>query len=59
MTFASTGHGTSDYLTAELFWQQTGTSAIHVPHRSGAPAHTDLMGGQVDASFQNLTSSPA
>lgn len=54
MTFASAGHGTSDHLTAELFWQQTGTSAIHVPYKGGAPAHTDLMGGQVDASFQNI-----
>ena len=54
MTFASAGHGTSDHLTAELFWQQTGTSAIHVPYKGGAPAHADIMGGQVDASFQNI-----
>ncbi len=54
MTFASAGHGSSDHLTAELFWQQTGTSAIHVPYKGGAPAHADIMGGQVDASFQNI-----
>ena len=56
MTFASAGNGSSDHLTAELFWQQTGTTGIHVPYKGGAPAHTDLMGGQVDASFQNINS---
>ena len=54
MTFASAGNGTSDHLTAELFWQQTGTSAVHVPYKGGAPAMTDLIGGQVDATFMNI-----
>jgi tripartite-type tricarboxylate transporter receptor subunit TctC len=54
MTFASSGNGSSDHLTAELFWQQTGTSGTHVPYKGGAPAFSDLLGGQVDASFQNL-----
>ena len=54
MTFASSGNGSSDHLTAALFWQQTGTSGVHVPYKGGAPAITDLIGGQVDASFQNI-----
>jgi tripartite-type tricarboxylate transporter receptor subunit TctC len=54
MTFASSGNGSSDHLTAELFWQQTGTKGLHVPYKGGAPAITDLLGGQVDASFQNV-----
>ena len=54
MTFASSGNGSSDHLTAELFWQQTGTNAIHVPYKGGGPAITDLLGGQVDASFMNI-----
>jgi tripartite-type tricarboxylate transporter receptor subunit TctC len=54
MTFASSGNGSSDHLTAELFWQQTGTSGLHVPYKGGAPAIADLLGGQVDASFQNV-----
>ncbi len=54
MTFASAGNGTSDHLTAELFWQQTGTSGIHVPYKGGAPALADLLGGQVDATFMNI-----
>ena len=54
MTFASAGNGSSDHLTAELFWQQTGTKGVHVPYKGGAPAMTDLLGGQVDATFMNI-----
>jgi tripartite-type tricarboxylate transporter receptor subunit TctC len=54
MTFASAGNGTSDHLTAELFWQQTGTQGLHVPYKGGAPAMNDLLGGQVDATFMNI-----
>lgn len=54
MSFASSGNGSSDHLTVELFWQQTGTSGVHVPYKGGAPAISDLLGGQVDASFQNI-----
>ena len=54
MSFASSGNGSSDHLTAELFWLQTGTAGVHVPYKGGAPAISDLLGGQVDASFQNI-----
>jgi tripartite-type tricarboxylate transporter receptor subunit TctC len=54
MSFASSGNGSSDHLTAELFWLQTGTQGLHVPYKGGAPAMNDLLGGQVDASFQNI-----
>lgn len=54
MSFASSGNGSSDHLTAELFWQQTGTSGVHVPYKGGGPAMSDLLGAQVDASFQNI-----
>jgi tripartite-type tricarboxylate transporter receptor subunit TctC len=54
MTFASAGNGTSDHLTAELFWQETGTKGTHIPYKGGAPALTDLLGGQVDATFMNI-----
>jgi tripartite-type tricarboxylate transporter receptor subunit TctC len=54
MSFASSGNGSSDHLTAELFWQQTGTTGVHVPYKGGGPATTDLIGGQVDASFMNI-----
>jgi tripartite-type tricarboxylate transporter receptor subunit TctC len=54
MTFASAGNGTSDHLTAELFWQETNAKAVHVPYKGGAPAMSDLLGGQVDATFMNI-----
>ena len=54
LSFASSGNGSSDHLSAELFWQQTGTSGTHVPYKGGAPAINDLLGGQVDFSFQNV-----
>jgi len=54
MTFASSGNGSSDHLTAALFWQETGTKGVHVPYKGGAPAMQDLIGGQVDATFMNI-----
>lgn len=54
VTFASSGAGSSDHLTAALFCQQSGTSGIHVPYKGGAPAITDLLGGHADLSFQNI-----
>ena len=54
MTFASSGNGSSDHLTAELFWQETGTSGLHIPYKGGGPAISDLLGAQVEASFQNV-----
>jgi tripartite-type tricarboxylate transporter receptor subunit TctC len=56
LSFSSSGNGSSDHLTVELFWQQTGTSGVHVPYKGGAPAITDLLGGVVDGSFQNINS---
>lgn len=56
MSFVSAGNGSSDHLTAELFWAQTGTSGLHIPYKGGAPAMTDLIGGQADATFANVNS---
>jgi len=54
MTFASSGNGSSDHLTAELFWQQTKTTGIHIPYKGGGPVMNDLLGNQVDSSFMNI-----
>ena len=54
MSFASSGNGSSDHLSAELFWQQTGTEGLHIPYKGGAPAINDLLGNQVQYSFQNV-----
>ncbi len=54
MTFASSGNGSSDHLTAELFWQQTGTTGVHVPYKGGGPVMNDLLGNQVESSWMNI-----
>ena len=54
LTYASSGAGSSDHLSAELFKLQTATFGVHIPYRGGSAAMSDLMGGNVDVSFQNL-----
>ena len=54
ISFANSGAGSSDHLTAALFLQRTGTTALHVPYRGGAPAVSDLIAGHVSLSFQNI-----
>lgn len=54
VSFASSGNGSSDHLSAELFWLQSGADGLHVPYKGGAPAVNDLLGGMVDFSFQNV-----
>jgi tripartite-type tricarboxylate transporter receptor subunit TctC len=44
---ASSGTGTSGHLAGELFKMMVGINMVHVPYRGGAPALTDLLGGQV------------
>jgi tripartite-type tricarboxylate transporter receptor subunit TctC len=57
MSVASSGIGTSLHLSGELFKAMTGVQFIHVPYRGSAPGLTDLMSGQVQAMFDNVTSS--
>ena len=54
ISYGSSGSGSSDHLSAELFKQQTGTFGVHIPYRGGAAAQTDIMAGQIEASFQNF-----
>ena len=54
LSYCSSGTGSSDHLTGELWKQSSSVFAVHVPYRGGAGCQTDLMGNQVDLSFQNL-----
>jgi tripartite-type tricarboxylate transporter receptor subunit TctC len=51
INMASAGTGTSLHMSGELFKILTGVDLVHVPYRGGAPALTDLMGGQVQVIF--------
>jgi tripartite-type tricarboxylate transporter receptor subunit TctC len=57
LSFASGGNGSSQHLSAELFTMMTGTNMLHVPYRGGAAAMADLLSGQVQVMFDNMTSS--
>jgi tripartite-type tricarboxylate transporter receptor subunit TctC len=57
ITFASTGIGTTQHLSGELFKMMTGVNMVHVPYRGGAPALTDLISGQVQVMFGALPAS--
>ncbi|HET9578115.1 MAG TPA: tripartite tricarboxylate transporter substrate-binding protein [Usitatibacter sp.] len=52
--YASSGTGGPQHLAAEQFRVLTGTNLIHVPYKGGAPAITDLLGGQVRMFFGGL-----
>src|SRR5258708_35686855 len=47
LSFASAGVGSSQHLSGEMFKMMAGVDMVHVPYRGGAPALTDLIGGQV------------
>jgi tripartite-type tricarboxylate transporter receptor subunit TctC len=57
INMASTGSGTPSHVAGELFKMMTGAPMTHVPYRGGAPAVTDLIGGQVQVYFGALASS--
>jgi len=59
VNIASSGNGTSIHLSGELFKMMTGTKMTHVPYKGSAPMLTDLLGGQVQVTFDNLPSSIA
>jgi tripartite-type tricarboxylate transporter receptor subunit TctC len=51
VNMASAGNGTTGHVFGELFKFMTGVNMVHVPYRGGAPAITDLLGGQVQVYF--------
>ena len=57
LSYASSGPGTSPHLAAELFKMAAGVDMLHVPYRGSAPALTDLIGGQVQVTFDILPNS--
>jgi len=54
-SFASSGNGTSQHLSGELFKAMSGTDMQHIPYKGSPPALQDVMGGQVTMTFDNIT----
>jgi len=52
LSYSSAGSGTPPHLAAELFKTVAGVDLLHVPYKGGAPAISDLVGGQVQAIFE-------
>jgi tripartite-type tricarboxylate transporter receptor subunit TctC len=57
LSIASSGIGTSLHLSGELFKAMAGIQFTHVPYRGSAPGLTDVMSGQIEGMFDNVTSS--
>ncbi len=55
ITMASAGSGSSNHLAGELFQSLTGTKFVHVPYKGSGQAVADLIGGQVQLYFDQLT----
>lgn len=59
ITMASGGNGSSNHLVGELFQSITGTRLLHIPYKGAGAAGADLLGGQVQILFDQLSSSTA
>ena len=54
LNYGSTGSGSSNHLTMELLMKMTGVKMAHIPYKGSAPAVTAMIGGEIDALFDNV-----
>lgn len=55
--FGSAGIGSSQHLTLEMFKLRAGVNALHVPYKGSGPLLADLIGNQIEYSFDTMTAS--
>jgi tripartite-type tricarboxylate transporter receptor subunit TctC len=55
LTYGSNGNGTAQHLIGTQFQMISGTTILHVPYKGSAPLTTDMLGGQIDMSFDTIT----
>ena len=55
VTFGSSGAGTAQHFALELFKLRANLDALHVPYKGSGPLLTDLIGGQIQYSFETMT----
>jgi tripartite-type tricarboxylate transporter receptor subunit TctC len=58
INYASPGNGTGQHIYSELFKMLAGVNMVHVPYKGNTPALTDLLAGQVQVLFSDMTSIP-
>jgi tripartite-type tricarboxylate transporter receptor subunit TctC len=56
ISFGSAGQGSAQHLALEMFKLRAGITAMHVPYKGSGPMLTDLIGGQIDYSFETMSS---
>ncbi|MDB5889952.1 MAG: hypothetical protein JWP47_783 [Polaromonas sp.] len=56
LNYATSGSGSTQHIAAELFKDQAGVFITHIPYRGSGPALVDLIGGQVQMSFDTMPS---
>ncbi len=54
LSYSSSGVGGTPHLSGELFNSMAGVKMVHVPYKGSAPAMTDLLGGQIQLTFDNM-----
>ena len=57
VNMSSAGNGSAPHVAGELFKMMAGVNMVHVPYRGAAPSLTDLIGGQVQVTFESMPSS--
>ena len=55
ISFGSAGQGSAQHLALEMFKLRAGVDALHIPYKGSGPLLTDLMGGQIQYSFETMT----
>ena len=55
ISFGSAGAGSAQHLALEMFKLQAKVDALHVPYKGSGPLLTDLIGGQINYSFETMT----
>ena len=55
VTFGSAGPGSAQHLALEMFKLRANVNALHIPYKGSGPLLTDLMGGQIEFSFETMT----
>ena len=59
ISFGSSGTGSVQHLAAEMFNMAAGVKTIHIPYKGSGPMQADLLGGQIDFSFDTMTAATA